>query len=175
MTNRKTLKSWFSLMLFLVPAMSLQNCASGGFKLTRQYAGWVNSQNLILRIILYILTSVVFAVTLVIDAVIFNTMDFWNGRVSQGTYEFEKDGKKYIVTHSYHGQGLRQSAIQVSHLDKTELILIKETAQNTIELWQNGTFTGCVEHIDTVPLWSDNLSGKKHILVTNLAFLVSKK
>ncbi len=54
-------------------------CASGGFKLTRKYASWLNSNNIIIRIILYILTSVVFAVTILIDMVIFNTIDFWEG------------------------------------------------------------------------------------------------
>jgi hypothetical protein len=167
-------KAWISLLLFIFPALSLQNCASGGFKLTRQYAGWVNSQNLILRIILYILTSVVFAVTLLIDAVIFNTMDFWNGRVSQGTYEFEKEGKKYVVTHSYHEQGLRQSIIQVSHSDKTEVILIKETAKSTIELWQNGTLTGQVENLDTLPVWTSKQAGQSKLLATDITFLISK-
>lgn len=55
-------------------AVLATGCASGGFKLTRQYAQFVNRQQLILRIVLYILTSIVFAATLLIDAVIFNTM-----------------------------------------------------------------------------------------------------
>ena len=40
-------------------------CVSGGFKLTRQYAGWVNSQHIVIKSLLYILGFVIFAITLI--------------------------------------------------------------------------------------------------------------
>src|SRR4051794_31680669 len=86
--------------LAAVMAMALTTgCASGGFQLTRQYAGFVNRQPTILGAVIYILTIPVFVVTLIIDMVYFNTMDFWSGKVSAGTYEFNKDGKVFQVVH----------------------------------------------------------------------------
>ena len=90
-------------------------CASGGFKLTRQYARWVNSQNIILRIVIYILTSVVFAVTMLIDFVIFNTLDFWNGTVAAGSYEF-KDGDKLFQERNLHGKVTTIAGFKVAGL-----------------------------------------------------------
>src|SRR5688572_22802984 len=109
----------------------LAGCASGGFKLTRQYAGFVNRQNLILRIIIYIFTGIVFAVTLLIDFVIFNTIDFWEGRVSQGDFEFSKDGKVYLVHHRLDDAGLRSSRIKILDSDKKQLqeVFLQETAK----------------------------------------------
>jgi hypothetical protein len=87
-------------------------CASGGFKLTRSCARWVNKQNLILRIIIYIFTAVVFAVTILIDYVIFNTIDFWEGTVSGGHYDFQDSDRNY---HAFHevmpGTQLKRSTI----------------------------------------------------------------
>jgi Domain of unknown function (DUF3332) len=115
-------------------------CASGGYKLTRQYSGWVNRNNVVIRVVLYILTLPVYAVTLLIDTVIFNTMDFWDGRVSQGTYKFEKDGQMYVVQHSLDEKsGLRQSRIEIaSNTAKTQVVLINETPAREIELRVDG-------------------------------------
>lgn len=120
---------------------SLAGCASGGFKLTRDYAGWVNRQNIVLRIVLYILTGVVFAVTMLIDLVIFNTMDFWEGRISQGEYNFNQDGRMYAVRHKLDAKsGLRESKIIItgSGLSKAQEILIKESRKDEIELFVDG-------------------------------------
>ena len=95
-------------------------CVSGGFKLTRQYAGWVNSQTLVLRVIIYLLTFVVFGVTLLIDSVVFNTMDFWQGKVSAGGYEFKDGDKTYLVQHSFKpGTQYRQTEILSYKNDQT--------------------------------------------------------
>ena len=87
-----------------VAMLATAGCASGGFKLTREYARWVNSKNIILRIILYILTAVVFAVTMLIDLVVFNTMDFWNGTVSQGDYKFKGEEASRTNDRIYRGR-----------------------------------------------------------------------
>src|SRR5437868_3204834 len=116
-------------------------CASGGFKLTRQYAQWVNSQMIILRIVLYLLTGIVFFVTLLIDLVVNNTMDFWDGRVSSGTYEFKKDGKIYVARHEYMPETrLRRSTIHVSDSDGRQLqeVVLSETPAGSIEMFVDG-------------------------------------
>lgn len=132
-------------------------CASGGFKLTRKYAGFVNKQNIILRVVLYLLTGVVFAVTLLIDAVVFNTMDFWEGRVSQGTYQFEKGDKSYVVQHEInHNSNLKQSTIEVFDSNKELLqeVVLSETIQGEIELYVDGALRSKVKNISSIPMAS---------------------
>lgn len=140
---------WSALVVSLTTG-----CASGGFKLTRKYAGFVNKQHIILRIVLYILTSIVFVVTLLVDMVVFNTMDFWEGRVSQGTYKFEQDDATYIVQHIKHEEtGLRESIIQVqskSNKPNREIIL-RETIENKIMVFVDGRVKATVDNIHMLP------------------------
>lgn len=128
-------------------------CASGGFKLTRQYATFVNRQMVILRVILYVLTGVVFGVTLLIDLVINNTMDFWDGRVSQGTYSFSRDDRTFVAQHSVGQDGRKSSHIEVFAKDKTKLqdVVLQQTAQADIEVFLDGQLKGRVSNISEVP------------------------
>ncbi|MBC7370746.1 MAG: DUF3332 family protein [Bdellovibrionaceae bacterium] len=132
-------------------------CASGGFKITRQYAGFVNKQFIILRIILYIFTTVVFAVTMIIDMVIFNTIDFWEGRVSEGHYEYNKEGRTFQVHHEViPGSLLKRSTIKVLS-DKKELlqtIVLLETNKGEIEMSVDGQLRTRVRDINSLPVAS---------------------
>lgn len=130
-------------------------CASGGFKLTRQYAGFVNRQNIIIRIILYILTGVVFAATMLIDLVIFNTMDFWEGRVSQGTYEFSKDGKTFVARHEILPDSRKKSTLQVLEENKVlQVVELVETANGEIEMSIDGKLHTRVRDVHSLPVAS---------------------
>lgn len=132
-------------------------CASGGFKLTRTYAQFVNSQNIIIRIILYILTGIVFAVTILIDLVINNTMDFWDGRVSAGDYQFKQDGKTYLAHHELlPGSGLRKSTIRVLDDKDHQLqeVVLSETSAGDIEVRVDGRLRGRVHGISEIPIAS---------------------
>jgi len=132
-------------------------CASGGFKLTRQYAGFVNRQMIIIRIILYILTSVVFAATMLIDMVIFNTLDFWQGRVSQGTYDFTKGDKTYHARHEILPDSkLKRSTIHVHDRDQKllQVVVLRETVSGEIEMWVDGQMRTRVRDISSLPVAS---------------------
>lgn len=137
-------------------------CVSGGFKLTREYARWVNSKNIVLRVVLYILTFVVFAVTMIIDTVVFNTIDFWEGRVSQGNYEFQKDGKTFFVKHEVApATGLRQSTIRIVN-SKSQLlqeVLLLETANQKVQLFVDRRLRTEVSDIHSLPMLT-NLTAK---------------
>ncbi len=138
------------MMGWLAMVMAFNSgCASGGFKLTRQYAGFVNKQNLILRIVLYILTAIVFAVTILADVVIFNTMDFWDGKVSQGTYHYNDDGRMYAVTHKYNSGNLRESIIQVTDLtgNRHQTIALTETSNHEVEIRVDGVLKSKVKNV----------------------------
>lgn len=131
-------------------------CASGGWKLTREYARFVNRQHIIIRCVLYILTAVVFVATMLIDAVIFNTMDFWDGRVSQGTYEFNEQGRRYLARHTLSPEtGLRESRIEVFEGDKRlQDTILREVAGGQIEIYVDGVLKGRVDDIRSAPMLS---------------------
>ena len=145
-----------SLLTCLVLALTT-GCASGGFKLTREYAGFVNRQMIIIRIIVYLFTGIVFAITLLVDLVIFNTMDFWQGHVSQGTYDFHKDGKTYVAHHEIlPGSSLKRSTIQVFGTDKKQLqeVVLQETSTGEIEMSVDGKLRARVRDIGSLPVAS---------------------
>ncbi|MGE3683879.1 MAG: hypothetical protein AB7G93_19340 [Bdellovibrionales bacterium] len=132
-------------------------CASGGFKLTRQYARFVNRQMIVVRVILYLLTGVIFAATLLIDMVIFNTMDFWEGRVSAGSYEFKSGDKTY---HAHHevvpGTQLKRSTLHVFDKNKKRLqeVILSETPGGEIEMNVDGQLRARVRDISALPVAS---------------------
>ncbi len=147
------IKSVF-LMVSLAIGVTTSGCASGGYKLTRQYARFVNSQNIILRIIIYIFTAIVFVATIIIDSVIFNTMDFWNGTVSQGTFEFSEGDKKFVATHSIDSDNMKRSVITAStstgqHLQE---VVLQETGNSEIQVWVDGKMTARIANIHQFPI-----------------------
>jgi len=140
----------------LVVAFSV-GCASGGFKLTREYARFVNKQHIIVRIIIYLLTTIVFAVTLLVDMVIFNTMDFWQGRVSAGEFKFSEGEKTFHVRHEIlPGAPLKRSTIEVFNPEKSLLqtVVLQETTGGEIELFVDGVLRGKVRDLEGLPLAS---------------------
>jgi hypothetical protein len=158
----------------------LSSCASGGFKLTRQIAQMVNSQQLIVRVIIYILAgALIFGITLLIDMVIFNTMDFWEGRVSANTYEFEKDGKTFVAHHRYQeGTQLKESHLQVFDADKKLLqdVIIRETAALEVELFVDGVLKAKAQDLMSLPkIISYNDSGNTEILLASTFSLIASR
>jgi hypothetical protein len=138
----------------LIMALST-GCASGGFHLSREYAQFVNRQPVVIRVVLYILTAFVFMFTMLIDLVIFNTVDFWNGRVSAGNYEFHKDGKTFVAHHEYQeGTKLRKSTIKI--LDENEAagheIKLVEMLSGDIEVFVDGKRRAQMKDINEIPL-----------------------
>ena len=57
-----------------------------------------------------------FAITLLVDMVIFNTMDFWEGRVSAGEYNYQSGDKTFYVRHEIlPGTKLKRSLSVATH------------------------------------------------------------
>lgn len=142
-----------ALLACSVMAMTT-GCASGGFKLTRQYAGFVNKQMIVIRIILYLLTGIVFLATLLIDMVIFNTMDFWEGRVSQGTYDFKEGDKTYQARHEVMPEtNLKRSTIKIFDKNHTLLqeVVLRETPSGEIEMAIDGKVRSRVRNLLGIP------------------------
>lgn len=154
MSCKKVLISLFTLFACALTAIT-SGCASGGFKLTRQYARWVNSQMIILRVILYIVTLPIYGITMLIDMVIFNTMDFWNGTVAAGAYQYKQDGKNYFVKHEFQpGTQLKKSTIEVKNQDLALLqtMVLQETPSGEIEFFVDGKLRTKVTDIASFPV-----------------------
>ena len=149
----------FKSFLILIAAISVTalttGCASGGFKITRKFARLINSQHIIIRIILYILTAPVFGITLAIDAIIFNTIDFWEGKVSAGSHQFEEGDKVYLVQNEYVGEDkLRKSTIRIQEKSGKifKTIVFHETDQKQIKVLVNGELKSVVKSIGDFPV-----------------------
>lgn len=143
------------LALLILTSSSLHlGCASGGYYLTRKYSAWVNGIHILPRILVYILTSVIYGIAMIIDLVIFNTVDFWEGKVSGGSYFFEKDGVKYNVAHEIYNESsnLRKSTILISKANqKTSKLEIIETPNHEIDLFVDGAKLAHSENIYSIP------------------------
>lgn len=142
------------LLVAVIIGVGTSGCASGGYKLTRQYARFVNSKNILIRIILYIFTSIVFVATIIIDSVVFNTMDFWNGTVSQGTFEDIQGDKKFTAQHSVDENNLKRSVITVTTLggEKLQEVVLQETTDAQIQVWVDGQLNAQIENIHQFPI-----------------------
>lgn len=150
-------KMAISLVAIIACALTsiTSGCASGGFKLTRQYARWVNSQMIILRIVLYILTLPIYGITMLIDLVVFNTMDFWKGTVAAGAYQYNQDGKHYFVKHEIQpGTQLKKSTIEVKSQNLTliQTMVLQETPSGEIEFLVDGKLKTKVTDISSFPI-----------------------
>jgi nitrogen fixation protein FixH len=151
----------------LATSFAQLGCASGGYKLTRKYSGFVNRQHIILRIVLYLLTGIVYAVTLLIDAVVFNTIDFWKGRVSANTYQFEEGNEQFVVKHFYEGEKkLRNSEIKVFSKKNlstpVQVILISEKSADEINVYVDGKLRTQVSDIQDVPQITQFENGRSY-------------
>lgn len=151
MMFKKWVLSIVSVWVALI-ATQFSGCASGGYKLTRKYSQWVNSNHIIIRVIVFLVTMPLYGILLLIDAVIFNTIDFWTGTVAKGTYEFNKGDKTYVVTHDIK-DGLRNSLIKITNADKTQnTIEIRETATHEIEMYRDGQIQAKASSLNALPL-----------------------
>lgn len=129
-------------------------CVSGGFTLTRTYAKFINSKQIVLRIVLYILTGIVFAITLLVDMIVNNTIDFWEGRVSAGSYKFHKGENTYIAQHEFMpNTNLKRSTIKVmdSNDKLLQVVIFRETPTHEIELLVDGKIRAKAENMSSLP------------------------
>lgn len=159
-------KFFFYLSSFVACAILALStgCASGGYKITRQLSKWVNSQNIIIRIILYIFAGLAWAITLLIDMVVFNTIDFWEGKISAGDYQFKDGEKTFYVKHEIlPGSNLKKSTIQIKDLNEKLLqtVVLSQTVQGDIETYVDGQLRTAVTNINSLPIITNyNASGK---------------
>ncbi len=165
MFSKNPLSFAMTFMACLIMGLT-SGCASGGWQLTRSFATWINSNGTIMRVVLYILTFVVFFVTILIDVVVNNSIDFWNGTVAQGLYNFERDGKTYNVHHEIlPDTHLKRSTIRVvdSRAKLLQEVVLKQTPSGEIELYVDGKLRTRVRNISKAPIASF-FDGKGHKL-----------
>lgn len=150
--NLRAARRAFVIGLTILTAFTT-GCASGGFRLTRRYSSFVNRQNVVLRVILYVLTLPIFWVTLLIDEVINNTVDFWEGRVAQGTFRYNEGGRSFVARHTVGADGLKTSHIEVFSSDQVKLqdVRLAQTSPTSIEVYVDGVLKHRVSDIHALP------------------------
>lgn len=146
----------FAYLCSLLASLMMSGCASGGYSLTRSYAEFVNGQrNPVLRVVVYLLTSVVFVVTLLVDVIYYNTLDFWDGRISAGDYRFQQGERTYYAHHEVApGSNLRSSTIRIhDNNDKLiQTVALNETSTGEIEMFVDGVKRCQVKNISDIPV-----------------------
>ncbi len=147
----KKLKLTSFVLVALAGTFALQSCLSGGWKVTRIVAKWNNSMGVLPRILIYIAFFIlqVYTVTALIDSIVFNTIDFWNGTVTGMNKQYKKNGMDVAVSHSR--TPLRQSIITTSKGDQViSVVQISELASGKIALTINGVLRGEVNSIHDI-------------------------
>ncbi|MBL8994902.1 MAG: DUF3332 family protein [Spirochaetia bacterium] len=138
-------------LLALAGTMTLQSCLSGGWKITRMVAKWNNGFAVFPRILIYIAFFLlqVYTITSLIDGIVFNTIDFWNGTISAMNYKYQKDGMDVAVVHSRFP--LRRSVITTSKGDVVKSVVeVNELENGKIALVINGVLRGEFKNIQDV-------------------------
>ena len=134
-------------------------CASGGFTTTRSVSKFINSKGIILRIVLYIVLWPVLIITMLADEIVFNTIDFWTGKVSAQNKVFEKNGVRVMVAHSLTPLHRSVLTIEPKKGDRT-VIELRETATGSVEVYRDGVKRTEVKDIQSafpmLSLYQDN-------------------
>lgn len=103
------------VVLLLIPTVGSR--CFGGFVLTRKWHGFISGiNNKWLRWIVFLITCIVYGIAIWVDAIIFNSIEFWSGSnpMAHGDFddngEFvrvqEKDGEKVVYTYREYGEVL---------------------------------------------------------------------
>jgi hypothetical protein len=104
-----------SVTVIIVPALA--QCY-GGFVLTRKWHGFISGiNNKWLRWIVFLITCIVYGITIWVDAIIFNSIEFWSGSNPMAHSDFdengqfvkveERSGEKVVFTYRDYGEQLR--------------------------------------------------------------------
>jgi len=98
-------------------------------------------------------------------------MDFWQGRVSSGTFDFKDADKTYHVLHeTLPGTHLKRSTITItSPAEPIKVIVLNETPAGEIELSIDGRIHTRVRDISSIPMASSY--NEKGVLVEEKALL----
>lgn len=97
--------------------LALPNCF-GGFVLTGKWHGFIKGiNNKWLRWIVFLITCIVYGITIWVDAILFNSIEFWSGSNPMAMSDFdergqltktlERDGEKVTFTYRNLGADLR--------------------------------------------------------------------
>ena len=128
------------VVAFLLMGSLLSSSCIGSFSLFNKYAKWqcnMTSSKFVNAIVGFILMPIVGSVTLFVDAVVLNTIEFWTGdnpvaaNVGKTQQVLGSDGVLYAVTTLKNGYEVKAPSGEVSYF-------IYDKKQNAWSLQQNG-------------------------------------
>lgn len=122
-------KRWLSSLLIaavMVPA--LPNCF-GGFVLTSKWHGFIKGiNNKWLRWIVFFITAFVYGIAIFVDAILFNSIEFWSGSNPMAMSDFDEEGR-LVTTLEADGE-------------KVSFTYRNYGAQLRIDMWKDGRYKG---------------------------------
>ncbi|MGE4231838.1 MAG: DUF3332 family protein [Bacteriovoracia bacterium] len=138
---KRYLRTIAVILLLTIQPIAFQGCAAGNWNLIRKVANWNLKMSILPRVLVYIILVIipVYAVTALLDAVIFNTIEFWTGSaVIRADHKvFEKDGDKVEIVNTV--DPLKKSKITTTHKDGSiQVVEMIETPRGTIEIFMDG-------------------------------------
>lgn len=149
--NKSFIRTWAILLILCFSNIGLSGCAAGNFSLTRSVGRWNRKFTEIPRVLIYIAFVIipVYPIAMLVDLVVTNTIDFWQGgSASAMNNTIYKDGYKIKIAHS--ADPLRKSIMQ--SYDKNEKLVstveLRETEQHTIEVYLDGVKKSEVNSIE---------------------------
>jgi hypothetical protein len=137
------MRKLISVLLCFSFVAGTSGCATGGYKLTRDWSRFVHGQNIIVRVLMYIIpiAPIGALITTIVDSVFFNLIDFWQGKVTANTLNFTKDN--------------------IRSGDSMQTLVLSETRQGDIEMTIDGKLQARVQNYLTLPVVQNfDASGK---------------
>jgi len=128
------------MTVLLAGSMMCSSCMVGSFSLFNKYAEWqtnMTSSKFVNAIVGYVLGAICYPVTLLVDSLVLNTIEFWSGsnpmaeNVGKTQQIQGKDGLIYAVTTLKNGYEIKNPAGEVT-------LLTYNKKNNSWEMSQNG-------------------------------------
>ncbi|MEW6055997.1 MAG: DUF3332 family protein [Bdellovibrionota bacterium] len=149
--KRNSVRSLCVLLVLGLFGLSFSGCAGGNFNLVRSVAKWNLRMSLLPRVIVYLAFIIipVYPIALLLDAILFNTIEFWTGKpvLTAKNQKFEKDGVTVEIAHFL--DPLRRTVITSTMKDGSRsLTELRETEGKSIEIYVDQIKRGEVQNID---------------------------
>ncbi len=135
-----------SILILFSLQIGLAGCY-GGFRLTKKFDGFVSSiGNKWIRWIVFLVVSFLYALTILADVIIFNSIEFWAGYNPIGLNEYDENGEhvktvqkgneKVVFTYRKFGEELRIQAYKNDKLLKD--VFLKKDRPETMFAYEKG-------------------------------------
>ena len=140
-------KKWIVTVMVGLLALTTLPACFGGFVLTRKWHGFISGiSNKWLRWIVFFITSFVYGIAIFVDAILFNSIEFWSGSNPMAYSDYDENGEvtktleqadeRVVFTYQNYGERLRIDMWKAGDYKGNMVLLRAEPGQFYTE--QNG-------------------------------------